>query len=138
IGDDAAAARGRPRRRPRPLLRSRQALPGAGRDRSARRPAAYAGTPAYRAKSLATASSHQCDTAYRHHARRRLAAAIPDRRLTMGFPLRRLVMLQHRTIATAHIDSPLRMVDMKADITGRLCDGHSDVLRMRERVLPPA
>src|SRR5439155_14240327 len=138
IGDDAAAARGRPRRRPRPLLRSRQALPGAGRDRSARRPAAYAGTPAYRAKSLATASRHQCDTAYRHHARRRLAAAIPDRRLTMGLPLGLLLMLQQPIIVDGHIDTPQRMLDMKADITGRLSDGHIDVPRMREGGLTAA
>src|SRR3979490_283312 len=113
-------------------------MPGAGGDRSARRPAAHARPAAYRPKPITTASHHHCDTAHRHHARGRLAAAVPDRGLTMGLPLGLLLVLQQPIIVDGHIDTPQRMLDMKADITARLADGHIDVPRMREGGLTAA
>ena len=50
----------------------------------------------------------------------------------MGLPLGLLLMLQQPIIVDGHIDTPQGMLDMKADITGRLPDGHIDVPRMRE------
>src|SRR5438309_3468996 len=56
----------------------------------------------------------------------------------MGLPLGLLLMLQQPIIVDGHIDTPQRMLDMKADITGRLSDGHIDVPRMREGGLTAA
>ena len=56
----------------------------------------------------------------------------------MGLPLGLLLMLQQPIIVDGHIDTPQRMLDMKADITGRLPDGHIDVPRMREGGLTAA
>jgi len=56
----------------------------------------------------------------------------------MGLPLGLLLMLQQPIIVDGHIDTPQRMLDMKADITGRLADGHIDVPRMREGGLTAA
>ncbi|HXL34481.1 MAG TPA: dipeptidase [Gemmatimonadales bacterium] len=47
-------------------------------------------------------------------------------------------MLQQPIIVDGHIDTPQRMLDMKADITARLTDGHIDVPRMREGGLTAA
>src|SRR5256886_3348731 len=85
-----------------------------------------------------SSSRHKCDTAYRHHPRRRLAAAVPDRGLTMGLPLGLLLVLQQPIIVDGHIDTPQRMLDMKADISARLTDGHIDVPRRREGGLTAA
>src|SRR5439155_24475325 len=91
-----------------------------------------------RAKSLATVSCHYCDTTCRHHPRRRLAAAVSDRGLTMGLPLGLLLVLQQPLIVDGHIDTAQRMLDMKVDISNRLPDGHIDVPRMREGGLTAA
>ena len=56
----------------------------------------------------------------------------------MGLPLGLLLMLQQPIIVDGHIDTPQRMLDMKADITARLSDGHVDVPRMREGGLSAA
>ncbi|PYP00461.1 MAG: membrane dipeptidase [Gemmatimonadetes bacterium] len=56
----------------------------------------------------------------------------------MGLPLGLLLMLQQPIIVDGHIDTPQRMLDMKADITARLEDGHVDVPRMREGGLTAA
>ncbi len=56
----------------------------------------------------------------------------------MGFPLGLLLVLQQPIIVDGHIDTPQRMLDMKADITARLTDGHIDVPRMREGGLTAA
>src|SRR5437016_9455770 len=50
----------------------------------------------------------------------------------MGLPLGLLLVLQQPIIVDGHIDTPQRMLDMKADISARLTDGHIDVPRMRE------
>src|SRR3979490_368882 len=113
-------------------------MPGAGGDRSARRSSAHARPVAHRPKPITTTSRHHCDTAHRHHARGRLAAAVPDRGLTMGLPLGLLLVLQQPIIVDGHIDTPQRMFDMKADITARLPDGHVDVPRMPEGGLTAA
>ena len=56
----------------------------------------------------------------------------------MGLPLGLLLVLQQPIIVDGHIDTPQRMLDMKADITARLTDGHIDVPRMREGGLTAA
>ena len=56
----------------------------------------------------------------------------------MGLPLGLLLVLQQPIILDGHIDTPQRMLDMKADITARLSDGHIDVPRMREGGLTAA
>ena len=56
----------------------------------------------------------------------------------MGFPLGLLLVLQQPIIVDGHIDTPQRMLDMKADITARLPDGHIDVPRMHEGGLTAA
>jgi len=56
----------------------------------------------------------------------------------MGLPLGLLLVLQQPIIVDGHIDTPQRMLDMKADITARLPDGHIDVPRMREGGLTAA
>jgi len=61
-----------------------------------------------------------------------IGAEVPNRGLTMGLPLGLLLVLQQPIIVDGHIDTPQRMLDMKADITARLTDGHIDVPRMRE------
>ncbi len=48
----------------------------------------------------------------------------------MGLPLGLLFVLQQAIIVDGHIDTPQRMLDMKADISARLPDGHVDVPRM--------
>lgn len=50
----------------------------------------------------------------------------------MGLPLGLLLVLQQPIIVDGHIDTPQRMLDMKADISARLSDGHVDVPRMHE------
>ncbi len=50
----------------------------------------------------------------------------------MGLPLGLLLMLQQPIIVDGHIDTPQRMLDIKADITARLADGHVDVPHIRE------
>src|SRR5207247_3059103 len=70
--------------------------------------------------------------------RLRFAAAVPARGHTMGRPLALLLVLQHPIIVDGHIDTPQRMLDMKANITSRLPDGHIDVPRMREGGLTAA
>src|SRR5690349_22169512 len=67
-----------------------------------------------------------------------MAVTVPDRGLPMGLPLGLLLMLQQPIIVDGHIDTPQRMLDMKADITARLEDGHVDVPRMREGGLTAA
>jgi membrane dipeptidase len=56
----------------------------------------------------------------------------------MGLSLGLLLVLQQPIIVDGHIDTPQRMLDMKADITARLPDGHVDVPRMREGGLTAA
>src|SRR5438093_11302275 len=56
----------------------------------------------------------------------------------MGLPLALLLVLHQPIILAGHIDTPQRMLDMKADITARLTDGHIDVPRMREGGLTAA
>src|SRR5438105_1758874 len=56
----------------------------------------------------------------------------------MGLPLGLLLVLQQPIIVDGHIDTPQRMLDMKADISARLTDGHIDVPRMREGGLTAA
>ncbi len=56
----------------------------------------------------------------------------------MGLPLGLLLVLQQPLILDGHIDTPQRMLDMKADITARLPDGHVDLPRMREGGLTAA
>ncbi len=56
----------------------------------------------------------------------------------MGLPLGLLLVLQQPIIVDGHIDTPQRMLDMKADITARLTDRHIDVPRMREGGLTAA
>src|SRR5438876_1810260 len=56
----------------------------------------------------------------------------------MGLPLGLLLVLQQPIIVDGHIDTPQRMLDMKADISARLTDGHVDVPRMREGGLTAA
>src|SRR5207245_5377252 len=67
-----------------------------------------------------------------------MAVTVPDRGLSMGLPLGLLLMLQQPIIVDGHIDTPQRMLDMKADITARLEDGHVDVPRMRQGGLTAA
>src|SRR5689334_7704637 len=50
----------------------------------------------------------------------------------MGIPLGLLLVLQQSIVVDGHIDTPQRMLDMKADISARLPDGHIDVPRMKE------
>jgi membrane dipeptidase len=50
----------------------------------------------------------------------------------MGLPVGLLLMLQQPIVVDGHIDTPQRMLDMKADISVRLADGHVDVPRMKE------
>jgi hypothetical protein len=47
-------------------------------------------------------------------------------------------VLQQPIIVDGHIDTPQRMLDMKADISARLPDGHVDVPRMKEGGLTAA
>src|SRR2546422_402340 len=56
----------------------------------------------------------------------------------MDLPLGLLLVLQQPIIVDGHIDTPQRILDMKADSSARLTDGHIDVPRMREGVLPAA
>ncbi len=56
----------------------------------------------------------------------------------MGLPLGLLFVLQQAIIVDGHIDTPQRMLDMKADISARLPDGHVDVPRMKEGGLTAA
>ena len=56
----------------------------------------------------------------------------------MGVPLGLLLVLQQPIIVDGHIDTPQRMLDLKADISARLPDGHVDVPRMREGGLTAA
>ena len=56
----------------------------------------------------------------------------------MGFPLGLLLVLQQPLILDGHIDTPQRMLDMGADITARLPDGHVDLPRMHEGGLSAA
>src|SRR5690348_13211572 len=67
-----------------------------------------------------------------------MAVTVPDRGLPMGVPLGLLLVLQQPIIVDGHIDTPQRMLDMKADISARLPDGHVDVPRMREGGLTAA
>jgi len=56
----------------------------------------------------------------------------------MGLPLGLLLVLQQPIIVDGHIDTAQRMLDMQADITARLPDGHVDVPRMKEGGLTAA
>jgi membrane dipeptidase len=56
----------------------------------------------------------------------------------MGLALGLFLVLQQPIIVDGHIDTPQRMLDLKADITTRLADGHIDVPRMREGGLTAA
>jgi membrane dipeptidase len=56
----------------------------------------------------------------------------------MGLALGLFLVLQQPIIVDGHIDTPQRMLDMKADISSRLPDGHVDVPRMREGGLSAA
>jgi len=56
----------------------------------------------------------------------------------MGLPLGLLLVLQHPIILDGHIDTAQRMLDMKADISARLPDGHVDLPRMQEGGLSAA
>src|SRR5258708_34087660 len=56
----------------------------------------------------------------------------------MGFPVGLRLGRQQPISLDGHIARPQRMLDMKADITARLSDGHIDVPRMREGGLTAA
>ena len=56
----------------------------------------------------------------------------------MGLALGLLLMLQQPIIVDGHIDTPQRMLDEHADLSGRLPDGHVDVPRMQQGGLTAA
>lgn len=56
----------------------------------------------------------------------------------MGLPLGLLLVLQQPIIVDGHIDAPQPILDLKADISARLPDGHVDVPRMKEGGLTAA
>lgn len=56
----------------------------------------------------------------------------------MGLALGMLLLVQQPLIVDGHIDTPQRMLDMRADISARLPDGHVDVPRMKEGGLTAA
>src|SRR5256885_13609724 len=56
----------------------------------------------------------------------------------MGLPVGLLLVLQQPIILDGHIDTAQRMLDMKADISARLPDGHVDLPRMQEGGLSAA
>src|SRR6184192_71314 len=56
----------------------------------------------------------------------------------MGLPLGLLLVLQQPIILDGHIDTAQRMLDMQADISARLPDGHVDIPRMRQGGLSAA
>jgi membrane dipeptidase len=56
----------------------------------------------------------------------------------MGLALGLFLVLQQPILLDGHIDTPQRMLDMKADISARLPDGHVDLPRMREGGLSAA
>src|SRR5438046_9855273 len=56
----------------------------------------------------------------------------------MGLAVGLLLVLQQPIILDGHIDTAQRMLDMKADISARLPDGHVDLPRMQEGGLSAA
>jgi len=56
----------------------------------------------------------------------------------VGLPLGLLLVLQQPIIVDGHIDTPQRMLDMRADVSARLPDGHVDVPRMKQGGLTAA
>src|SRR2546425_7980918 len=56
----------------------------------------------------------------------------------MGLALGLLLVLQQPIILDGHIDTAQRMLDMKADISARLPDGHVDLPRMQDGGLSAA
>src|SRR3989442_7305436 len=56
----------------------------------------------------------------------------------MGLPVGLLLVLQQPIILDGHIDTAQRMLDMKADISARLPDGHVDLPRMQDGGLSAA
>src|SRR5213082_3715281 len=56
----------------------------------------------------------------------------------MGLAVGLLLVLQQPIILDGHIDTAKRMLDMKADISARLPDGHVDLPRMKEGGLTAA
>src|SRR3989454_3461887 len=149
-GDDAEAARRRPRRAA--LLRPGKVVRGAGDHRCPERgvpgaPGGEGGEPvAHRVRRPAAFHPVEGgrDAAHRGHPRSRLAPAIPAQGLSMGFPLALLLILQRPPpvptpiIVDGHIDTPQRMLDRHDDISARLADGQVDIPRMKEGGLTAA
>src|SRR5207245_721076 len=106
------------------VLRSGQAVPGAGCHRPRGRRAAHAGPAADRAPGEPPAIRHHRDTPDRHYPGGRLAAAVPDRRLAVGLPLGRALDLIGAVRALADTNPEVELATSADQVRAAAARGH--------------